>query len=177
MHQIWQKSSIKSDACMTVDYTRGQPASAWPLAGQPCKVDSDLHTIARAHNNTFFVLIGTLGSRLARSRMCYYVYVDHAQYTIKIYAKMALFRLVLTGPLSNKVDYSCTVLSNRLRKARISHETFGPPGVLRRGVWDSKCNFSHCSEFRIFRIQNLHARMHDCNMPVTLYARHVSYSR
>ena len=37
--------------------------------------------------------------------------------------------------------------------------------------------FRHFSEFRIFRIQNLHARMHDCNMPVTLYARHVSYSR
>ena len=32
--------------------------------------------------------------------MCYYVYADHAQYTIKTYAKMALFRLVLTGPLS-----------------------------------------------------------------------------
>ena len=32
--------------------------------------------------------------------MCYYVYADHAQYTIKTYAKMALFPLVLTGPLS-----------------------------------------------------------------------------
>ena len=32
--------------------------------------------------------------------MCYYVYADHAQYTIKTYAKMALFRLVLTGVLS-----------------------------------------------------------------------------
>ena len=51
---------------MTADYARGQPASAWPLAGQPCKVDCDLHTIARAHNNTFFVrLIGTLGPRVA----------------------------------------------------------------------------------------------------------------
>ena len=51
---------------MTADYARGQPASALPLAGQPCKVDSDLHTIARAHNNTFFVrLIGTLGPRVA----------------------------------------------------------------------------------------------------------------
>ena len=29
-----------------------------------------------------------------------YVYTDHAQYTIKTYAKMALFPLVLTGPLS-----------------------------------------------------------------------------
>ena len=29
-----------------------------------------------------------------------YVYTDRAQYTIKMYAKMALFRLVLTGPLS-----------------------------------------------------------------------------
>ena len=48
-------SSIRSDACMTADYARGQPASAWPLAGQPCKVDCDLHTIARAHNRTFFV--------------------------------------------------------------------------------------------------------------------------
>ena len=27
--------SIRSDACMTADYARGQPASAWPLAGQP----------------------------------------------------------------------------------------------------------------------------------------------
>ena len=53
--------SIRSDACMTAYYARGQPASAWPLAGQPCKVDCDLHTIARAHNNTFFVRpIGTL---------------------------------------------------------------------------------------------------------------------
>ena len=32
--------------------------------------------------------------------MADYVYTDHAQYTIKTYAKMALFRLVLTGPLS-----------------------------------------------------------------------------
>ena len=31
--------------------------------------------------------------------MCYYVYTDHAQYTIKTYAKMALFRLILTDPL------------------------------------------------------------------------------
>ena len=30
----------------------------------------------------------------------YYVYADHAQYTIKTYAKMALFPLILTGPLS-----------------------------------------------------------------------------
>ena len=36
----------------------------------------------------------------ARSRMFYYVYTDHAQYTIKTYAKMALFPLLLTGPLS-----------------------------------------------------------------------------
>ena len=34
------------------------------------------------------------------SRMFDYVYTDHAQYTIKIYAKMALFPLILTGPLS-----------------------------------------------------------------------------
>ena len=47
--------SIRSDACMTADYARGQPASAWPLAGQPCNVDCNLHTIARAHNRTFFV--------------------------------------------------------------------------------------------------------------------------
>ena len=32
--------------------------------------------------------------------MCYYVYADHAQYTIKTYAKMSLFALDLTGPLS-----------------------------------------------------------------------------
>ena len=82
---------------MTADYARGQPASAWPLASKPCRVDCDLHTIARAHNNTFFVrLVRALGC----SRMCYYVYADHAQYTIKTYAKMALFRLVLTGVLS-----------------------------------------------------------------------------
>ena len=40
------------------------------------------------------------GPACARSRMFDYVYTDHAQYTIKTYAKMALFRLVLTGPLS-----------------------------------------------------------------------------
>ena len=34
------------------------------------------------------------------SRMFDYVYTDHAHYTIKTYAKMAVFRLVLTGPLS-----------------------------------------------------------------------------
>ena len=34
------------------------------------------------------------------SRMFDYVYTDHAQYTIKIYAKMAIFPLILTGPLS-----------------------------------------------------------------------------
>ena len=57
-----KNSSIRSDACMTADYARGQPASAWPLASKPCRVDCDLHTIARAHNNTFFVRpIGTLG--------------------------------------------------------------------------------------------------------------------
>ena len=50
-----KNSSIRSDACMTADYARGQPASAWPLAGQPCKVDCDLRTIARAHNRAFFV--------------------------------------------------------------------------------------------------------------------------
>ena len=27
----------------------------WPLSGQPCKFDRDLHTIARGHNRTFFV--------------------------------------------------------------------------------------------------------------------------
>ena len=69
-HHAWIRSeknpSIRSDACMTADYARGQPASAWPLAGQPCKVDCDLHTIARAHNNTFFVRpIGTLGPDVA----------------------------------------------------------------------------------------------------------------
>ena len=35
---------------MTPYHARGHPASEWPLAGQPCKVDWDLHTIARAHN-------------------------------------------------------------------------------------------------------------------------------
>ena len=84
MHQIWKNPSIRSDACMSAYYARGQPASAWPLAGQPCKVDCDLHTIARAHNNTFFVrLIGTLGPHVAAVEcviMCT-VYTDHAQYS------------------------------------------------------------------------------------------------
>ena len=58
--------SIRSDACMTADYARGQPASEWPLAGQPCNVDCDLHTIARAHNRPFDCSpIGTLGPRVA----------------------------------------------------------------------------------------------------------------
>eukprot|EP01048_Picozoa_sp_COSAG05_P008864 COSAG05_NODE_696_length_7879_cov_9.218895_5_plen_167_part_00 len=43
-----KNSSVRSDACMTADYV------------------CDLHNIARAHNNTFFVwLIGTLGQRVA----------------------------------------------------------------------------------------------------------------
>ena len=74
---------------MTEDYARGQPASAWPLAGQPCNFDRNLHTIARAHNRTFFVRL--VRAACARSRMFDYVYTDHAQYTIKTYAKMALF--------------------------------------------------------------------------------------
>ena len=58
--------SIRSDACMTADYARGQPASAWPLAGQPCKFDCKLHTIARAHNRAIFVRpIGTIGPDVA----------------------------------------------------------------------------------------------------------------
>ena len=58
--------SIRSDACMTADYARGQPASAWPLAGQHCKVDCDLHTIARAHNRSNGCSpIGTIGPRVA----------------------------------------------------------------------------------------------------------------
>ena len=41
-----------------------------------------------------------------------YVYTDHAQYTIKTYAKMALFPLLLTGPLSESrilapLDHRC----------------------------------------------------------------------
>ena len=61
-----KQSSIRCDACMTADYARGQPASAWPLAGQPCKVDCDLHTIARAHNRPFDCSpIGTIGPRVA----------------------------------------------------------------------------------------------------------------
>ena len=37
-----------------------------------------------------------------------YVYTDHAQYTIKTYAKMALFPLLLTGPLSLVLLYHAT---------------------------------------------------------------------
>ena len=113
-HHAWIRSeknpSIRSDACMTADYARGQPASAWPPAGQPCKVDSDLHTIARAHNKIFFVRpIGTLGPGVAAVEcviMCTPIhrYTDHAQYTIKTYAKMARFPLVLTGPVSDVHD-------------------------------------------------------------------------
>ena len=40
--------------------------------------------------------------------MCYYVYTDHAQYTIKTYAKMALFPLVLLG------GYIITLLLKKL---------------------------------------------------------------
>ena len=83
MHQICKNPSIRSDACMTADYAHGQPAGAWPLAGHPCRVDCDLHTIARAHNNTFFVRpIGTLGPDVAAGECVIYVYADHAQYTI-----------------------------------------------------------------------------------------------
>jgi len=69
-YHAWIRSeiilSIRSDACMTADYARGQPASAWPLAGQPCKVDCDLHTIARTHNRPFDCSpIGTLCPRVA----------------------------------------------------------------------------------------------------------------
>ena len=107
-HHAWIRSeknpSIRSDACMTADYARGQPASAWPLAGQPCNVDRNLHTIARAHNRTFFVrLVRALCPHVPAvecSIMCRDPYTDHAQYTIKTYAKMALFPLLLTGPLS-----------------------------------------------------------------------------
>ena len=48
--------------------------------------------------------------------MCYYVYADHAQYTIKTYAKMALFRLVLTGVLST-VNLDRAITPNRIREA------------------------------------------------------------
>ncbi len=34
-----------------------------------------------------------------------YTYTDHAQYTIKTYAKMALFPLLLTGPLSTSREH------------------------------------------------------------------------
>ena len=55
---------------MTADYARGQPASAWPLAGHPCNVDCNLHTILRAHNNTIFVwLIGTIGPDVAAVKL------------------------------------------------------------------------------------------------------------
>ena len=62
--------SVRSDACMTEDYVRGQPASAWPLAGHPCNVDCNLHTIARAHNRSSLHLRARFSSRrrLARWR-------------------------------------------------------------------------------------------------------------
>ena len=102
-----KNSSIRSDACMSADYGCGQPASAWPLAGQPCKVDCDLHTIARAHNRTFFVrLVRALGQHVPLVE-CSIMYtctpIMHSTnltvqlYTIKTYAKMALFPLVLLG--------------------------------------------------------------------------------
>ena len=55
-------------------------ASAWPLAGQPLKVDCDLHTIARAHNRTFFVrLVWALCPHVpAVECSIMYVYTDHA---------------------------------------------------------------------------------------------------
>ena len=110
---------IRSElSCMTADYTRDQPASEWPPAGQPCKVGCDLHTIARAHNHTFFVRpIGTLCPDVAaaecvimctavlRSDHAQYCVLQYCQYTIKTYAKMALFRLVLTGPSSRYSTY------------------------------------------------------------------------
>ena len=40
-----------------------------------------------------------------------YVYTDHAQYTIKIYAKMAIFPLLLIGPLSGYEIASTAVQS------------------------------------------------------------------
>ena len=38
-----------------------------------------------------------------------YVYTDHAQYTIKTYAKMVHFPLLLTGPLS-QVELGSNIL-------------------------------------------------------------------
>ena len=52
----------------------------------------------------------------ARSRMFDYVYTDHAQYTIKTYAKMALFPLLLTGYLLEMVRMAA--YSRILRKFR-----------------------------------------------------------
>ena len=40
-----------------------------------------------------------------------YVYTDHAQYTIKTYAKMTLFPVILTGPLSIDSMYYSTEVS------------------------------------------------------------------
>ena len=42
--------------------------------------------------------------------MADYVYTDHAQYTIKTYAKMTLFPLILIGPLSIVYIYTYRIL-------------------------------------------------------------------
>ena len=60
--------------------------------------------------------------------MCYYVYADHAQYTIKTYAKMSLFALDLTGPLSSvPVLYKVRPLRAAARST---------PEAGRSGPWD-----------------------------------------
>ena len=66
--------------------------------------------------------------------MCYYVYADHAQYTIKTYAKMALFPLVLSGPFSVHCQMAVAPLPNdapamrdldALREVRAGGELIG----------------------------------------------------
>ena len=61
--------------------------------------------------------------------MCYYVYADHAQYTIKTYAKMSLFALDLTGPLSK-----CTVRPPIFAAARSLARQFCSPKSILTGA-------------------------------------------
>ena len=79
---------------------RSAPVHAATLAQPAAGADADaLKDLRPAGPDTV--------SACARSRMFDYVYTDHsnhAQYTIKMYAKMALFPLILTGPFFSKLE-------------------------------------------------------------------------